>query len=182
MRTRIRVDGRGALTAATRAVRQILWAVVLILTNAGACAIIAGATGSVPLATLALTMVAHTGLGLIGSYAVHEAAHVHALGRWAPGVSGAVVTTTTLRFSVTPMGSITGKQMTLVAVAGPIAALSTGIAIWALIPSSGIQYWYWAHALFLLPIFSDGKAIIGGISRWSETIELGREGGPAGLR
>lgn len=101
-------------------------------------------------------------VGLAGAFALHEAAHVVALGRCA-GVTHLVVTVTAWRFSLEPRGTITPGQMVVVALSGPGAAAVAGAVLWLVAPGVALHWWFLAHLGFLLPVFGDGRSLVLGL-------------------
>ena len=101
-------------------------------------------------------------VGLVGSFAVHEAAHVVLLRRM-PGITHITLERTAWRFSVAPMGTLSSRQVAFVAVAGPGACLLAAAVWWVVLPASGLAWWYAAHVVFLLPVFSDGRLLLASV-------------------
>lgn len=97
-------------------------------------------------------------LGLVAPFALHESAHVFVLKRIRT-VTHITIERTAWRTSVIPHGAMTARQTAAVALAGPSACLAAG----ALLRFSGLagslSWWYLGHAVFLLPVFGDGRAL-----------------------
>ncbi|WP_155806779.1 hypothetical protein [Leifsonia xyli] len=56
------------------------------------------------------------------------------------------------------------------ALTGTLVAVGAGLA--AIVPSQGFHCWYLCHAVFLLPVFGDGRSVIVGARAWSARIVL----------
>ena len=99
-------------------------------------------------------------LGLVGSFALHEAAHVAVLRR-TPTVTHLVLERTAWRISVLAAGTLTTGRSAAVALAGPGACLVVGLGLrWS---GSPLAWWYLAHVLLLLPVFADGRALVAAV-------------------
>ncbi|ADU47568.1 hypothetical protein [Intrasporangium calvum] len=101
-------------------------------------------------------------VGLVGSFALHEATHVVLLRRM-PGITHITLERTAWRFSVAPVGALSSRQVGLVAVGGPGACLLAAAAWWVALPASGLAWWYAAHVVFLLPVFGDGRMLLASV-------------------
>lgn len=104
------------------------------------------------------------GPGVVGSFVLHEGAHVVAL-RGAPGVTHVAVERTLLRVSVVPVGEVTPSRAAGVAVAGPGACVLVGVALWALGVPAAWCWCYLAHGAMLLPFFGDGRTLVRSLAR-----------------
>jgi hypothetical protein len=98
--------------------------------------------------------------GLAGAFALHEWAHVMLLKRIAT-ISHIALERRWWRISVVPIGTLTPRQNAGVAVAGPGAAIIVGAIIHVVDP--GLSWWFMAHAIFLLPVFGDGRSLVAAI-------------------
>ncbi|MGW3955945.1 hypothetical protein ACWEKM_34680 [Streptomyces sp. NPDC004752] len=131
--------------------------VFLGLFQAAALAYLARSGDRVP-AEMAWGLCKPATLGLVASFALHEAAHVVTLKR-IPTVTHIALHRTAWRTSVIPEGAMTARQTAGVALAGPLSCVIAG----ALLRLSGLDgslaWWYLAHALFLLPCFGDGRTL-----------------------
>ena len=105
------------------------------------------------------------GPGVVGSFALHEGAHVAAL-RGAPGVTHIAVERTLLRVSVVPVGEVTSNRAAGVAVAGPGACVLVGATLWAAGVPAAWCWCYLAHGAMLLPCFGDGRTLVRSLHRW----------------
>ncbi|MDO5634591.1 MAG: hypothetical protein Q4G34_06945 [Micrococcus sp.] len=159
----IEVDPRspGAVPALVRTVLRPLrpWlAASGALAGLAAGASVASGTGLWIHATAVLLL--HLVLGLLGSFVVHELGHVVALRWWAPGVERIRLDASWTRVSITPVGVLTSGQAIASALAGPGLCVLVGTVIALASPLWGIQVWYLLHAVFVLPCFGDGRAIL----------------------
>lgn len=98
-------------------------------------------------------------VGLVGSFALHELAHLAALRRIV-SVDDVTLERTGWRISLHPRGQMSPSQVAGVAVAGPAACILVGLGIWVLAPGSTLRWWYLAHAVALLPPLGDGRAVV----------------------
>lgn len=98
-------------------------------------------------------------IGLVGAFALHETAHVMALSRVAT-VTQIAMEHTWLRVSVAPVGVLTPGQTAGVALVGPLSCTAVGGVLLVLAPQSSLGWWFLAHAVFLLPVFGDGRALV----------------------
>lgn len=96
-------------------------------------------------------------LGLVGSYAVHETAHLVLLRR-IETVHLIALARTGWRASLTPVGAMTPRQVLVTAVAGPASSVLVGLAVLPL--DTVVAVIYLAHGLQLLPTSGDGRAVI----------------------
>ena len=104
-------------------------------------------------------LTAVTAIGLVGSFTLHELAHLVALRRIA-SVEEVRLERTGWRTSLHPRGRMSPGQVAGVAVAGPAACLLVGLGLWVLAPGSTLRWWYLAHAVALLPPLGDGRAVV----------------------
>ena len=139
--------------------------------TAAATVLLAYATGQPAIAIAALILMAHDVLGLWGSFAIHELGHALVLGR-ARGVAAITVERGLLRLSVTPHGSILGRDAFLAAAVGPGCCVAIGLLLWACAPHTMLHAWYLAHAVFLTPLFNDGRTLIRSSRRWNGRLRL----------
>ena len=121
-------------------------------------------SGDRVLLSLALAFTKTVVLGLVGAFALHEAAHVLLLRR-IPTVRQIVVERTAWRLSVIPLGTLSPRQSAQVALAGPSSCVLVGAALWLSRVDGWLAWWFLAHALFLLPAFGDGRALVGAVWR-----------------
>lgn len=98
-------------------------------------------------------------LGLCCSFALHELGHLFALTR-AEGVTAITVERTLWRLSVSAHGRLRGRDTLLAALAGPGACVAAGSVFLLVAPHSQLHLWYFAHAVFLVPVFGDGRAVL----------------------
>ncbi|MEG9224955.1 hypothetical protein [Aeromicrobium sp. Sec7.5] len=98
-------------------------------------------------------------LGLLGSFVVHELAHLLALRRIA-SVDQVWLERTGWRISLHPCGLMSPRQIAAVAVAGPGACVLVGLGLGVLLPGSTLRWWYLAHVLALVPPLGDGRALV----------------------
>lgn len=111
--------------------------------------------------------------GLIAGFLIHEVAHLAALRIWVPEVGTIALEVTALRVSLKPRGRMTGWQMVTAATAGPGACVIAGMIVWVLPVAYGLQWWYFFHLVFLIPIFGDGRSIVRGLQLGTEVSCLG---------
>lgn len=158
------------------AVRQV-WPLLAFL---GALVVAAGAwfvrsDDAVPL-TLFGRLALFATFGLVGSFSVHEFAHVLALRR-TPGIARLTLERSAWRFSVLAHGSLSVGAAIKVALAGPLACAAIGLVIWPVPPLRGVAWCYLAHLFLLAPCFGDGRVLVRAI------VVLARSGaGGAGPR
>lgn len=103
-------------------------------------------------------------LGLVGSFTLHESAHVLALRR-VRTVTRVAIERTAWRTSVIPEGTMTGREAAGVAAAGPLACVLAGLLLWLPDLDRALAWWYLAHLVFLAPCFGDGRALFGALRR-----------------
>lgn len=116
-------------------------------------------SGDPGLALLALLFCKAAVLGLVGSFAVHEAAHAAVLAR-SPGVTGITVERTGWRVSLIPEGTLTRARNAAVALSGPLTCGAIGAILYLTGLDRGLAWWYMLHLVFLLPLFGDGRALL----------------------
>ncbi|WP_242882237.1 hypothetical protein [Actinomadura litoris] len=121
---------------------------------------------SVP-AEMAWSLFKAATLGVVGSYALHESAHVVVLKR-IPTVTHLRLDRALWRTSVRAEGTLTARQIVAVAMAGPLACVMVGGVLWVSALDRALAWWFLAHGLLLLPFFGDGRSIIRGLrASWS---------------
>lgn len=101
-------------------------------------------------------------VGLVGSFALHEVAHVMVLKRIST-VTLLEIDRTAWRVSIVPHGALNARQVVVVALAGPAACVGLGAILLIVDLDRALAWWYLAHGLFLLPFFGDGRSLISGI-------------------
>jgi len=101
-------------------------------------------------------------LGLVGSFALHESAHVLLLKR-IDAVSHLAIDRTAWRISIVPFGVLDARQIVGVALIGPVSCVAVGSALLILDLDPSLAWWYIAHGIFLLPFFGDGQNLIIGL-------------------
>lgn len=111
----------------------------------------------------ALRLGAHYLCGAWLSFAVHETGHAVALTRGS-GVARFTLIRTSWRFSITTEEVLDERRVIWVAVSGPGAAVAGGLLLWLIQPGWLLHGWYLTHALFLLPMFGDGRAVLHGFT------------------
>lgn len=116
-----------------------------------------------------LAVAAHYVLGLWASFAVHEGGHAVVL-MHARGVTALTMERTVWRLSISAHGTILGRDAFLAALAGPGACAVVGVALWALAPEILLHGWYLAHAIFLTPLFNDGRTLLSAARAWNRTL------------
>lgn len=104
-------------------------------------------------------LAAHYVFGLCCSFALHELGHLLVLSR-ADDVTAITVERTLWRLSVSAHGRIRARDAVLSAIAGPGSCVVAGIALLLLMPQAHLHPWFLAHAVFLLPVFGDGRAVM----------------------
>jgi hypothetical protein len=97
-------------------------------------------------------------LGLVGSFALHESAHVMVLKR-IHTVTHIAIEQTMWRMSVLPIGTMTARQIVGVAIAGPFSCIIVGTVLWVSDLDRSLAWWHFAHGVFLLPFFGDGQSL-----------------------
>lgn len=117
-----------------------------------------------------LTLCMHYIVGLCGSFALHELGHALVLIR-ADGVTGVTLERTAWRISVRASGAIRGRAAFVAALAGPGGCAATGGILLLACPHALLHVWFFAHAVFLLPVFGDGRALISGARRWGRRMD-----------
>lgn len=155
---------RTGATAATAgvvlAVVTQVWPLLALLATLTSAAVVWWAASGDPVpAQMFARLVGVTVVGLVGSFALHELAHLAALRR-IPSVHGVRLERTGWRLSLHPQGRMSPRQVVGVAVAGPAACLLVGLTWWAVAPTSTLRWWYLAHVLALTPLMGDGRAVM----------------------
>lgn len=97
-------------------------------------------------------------LGLVVPFALHESAHAFILKRFGT-VTHITIERTAWRTSVIPEGTMSAQQTAVVALAGPSACVAVGALLWLPDLDRSLAWWYFAHIVFLLPFFGDGRAL-----------------------
>lgn len=115
-------------------------------------------TGQTAIVGAALTLAVHYVVGLCGSFALHELGHLAVLSR-ATGVTAVTLERSLWRTSISPHGRVRDRDAVLAAVAGPGVCMVAGAALWVFAPGLQLHGWHLAHAVFLLPIFNDGRTL-----------------------
>ena len=100
--------------------------------------------------------------GLVGSFALHESAHMMVLKR-IDTVTHLAIVRMLWRISVVPFGSLTARQVVTVAIAGPISCVAVGAALWTSDLDPSLAWWFLAHGILLLPLFGDGRSLCRGL-------------------
>ncbi|MGX2995798.1 hypothetical protein JNUCC64_16170 [Streptomyces sp. JNUCC 64] len=138
--------------------RQV-WPLLALVSAALAAALVwYTRSGDGVLLRLAWELFETAALGLVGSFALHESAHVVVLRR-IPTVTRVALVRTGWRTSVVPEGDMTARQIVAVAVAGPAVCALVGAALWLSALDRVLAWWYLAHLVFLLPFFGDGRSL-----------------------
>ncbi|GAA1689788.1 hypothetical protein GCM10009830_41740 [Glycomyces endophyticus] len=158
---------RSAALAVAAQVRPLLLLASLILGAALTWAAVSGDTTQLPVAAWIFAAVV---AGLTGSFVLHECAHAAVLERL-PAVTAVTVERTRARISVIPHGRMTGRQSAGAAAAGPLAATAAGVLLALPEATRPLSWWYLGHAVFLLPVFGDGLALLKGLLTGSGVIE-----------
>lgn len=147
------------------------WFLVTVFMLCLACVCVSIAAEAPGIAQIAGCFLVHSLGGLLGSFVVHELAHAALLRRMS-GLHLIEVVTTFFRFTFAPKGSLVGWKIALIGIAGPITACAMGVALNAVLPASGLHWWYLGHSVFLLPVFGDGKSVLVGLRTWSRLVAL----------
>lgn len=132
---------------------NLLFTVLLTLTVA-----VGTATEQRAIVGAAVTISVHYAFGLGGSFAVHELGHLIMLSR-ATGVTAITLERSLWRTSISPHGQLGDRAAALAALAGPGACIAVGTALSAFAPALHLHWWHLAHAVFLVPIFNDGRTL-----------------------
>lgn len=134
-----------------------------LLALLGVFTIAAGAwwavSGDVVPAHLFARLTALALLGLMGSFALHELAHLMILRR-IHTVCEVRLERTAWRLSLRPRGPMTPLEVAAVAGAGPGACALVGVTLWVLVPGSALHWWYLGHLVALVPPLGDGRALV----------------------
>ncbi len=144
--------------AAARLVVTQVWPLLALAAVAVlASAVVAVTTGGIATAQAAWWLVRVAVLGLVGSFVLHETMHLVVLRRVGT-VRTVVVARDRWRVSLTPVGTMTPRQVATTALAGPLACVLLGLV---LLPVDAlVATVHLAHALQLLPVFGDGRALV----------------------
>lgn len=137
------------------------WLLVPVFAIPASTLVFAAASGDWVLFRWCLLLTMHGAVGLWLSFAIHEAAHLAMLSK-VKGVA-AQVDFKLLRVSVVPYGTMSGWQIVCVALLGPLVCVAIGIGLALAVPDLQLQWWYLGHAVFLLPVFGDGRSLIKGL-------------------
>ncbi|MCD4852081.1 hypothetical protein LN996_14785 [Arthrobacter sp. AK01] len=155
------------------AVKSLVWAVrvpaAAVAAGFTACAVTAVA-GIPGILQPAFWLLIHASCLLIG-FVIHEGSHVLGL-KLTPGITHVTFASTLLRFSVIPMGRLVGWQAALIALAGPLAACVAGVPVALALPDYALHWWFFLHAIFLLPLFGDGRSLVKGLLAWRRQVHL----------
>ncbi len=146
------------LWAAARLVVAQVWPLLALAAVAVlASAVVAVTTGGLATAQAAWWFVRVAVLGLVGSFVLHETMHLVLLRR-VETVRTVILTRERWRVSVTPVGTMTPRQVATTALAGPASCVLVGLAL--LPVDAVVAVVHLAHALQLLPVFGDGRALV----------------------
>lgn len=131
-------------------------------------AIVESVTGATALRVVAQSVLGYVAGAIIGSFVIHEIAHIVAAasGR---GRARFTVQITMLRCSVVPQHAMTRRRTVGAALAGPATSAAAGIVL-AL--CSAPVHWvavFLGHAIFLLPWFGDGRSVLAALDRRAST-------------
>ncbi len=148
-----------AAGVATSVVTQVWPLLALLIALTGAALVWWGASGDPVPARMFGRLTAIAVGGLVGSFLLHELAHLGVLRR-IPSVDEVLLERTRWRLSLHPRGRMSPGQVALVAVAGPATCVLVGLALWVLAPDSTLRWWYLAHTLALVPPMGDGRAVV----------------------
>ncbi|MHC0431244.1 hypothetical protein ACX6XY_13770 [Streptomyces sp. O3] len=152
-------------------IRTVIWAVVtqvwpllVVLVAFFAMALVWSARSGDWVLTemIWVLLVKPTSLGLVASFALHESTHVIALKKIRT-VTHIAIERTVWRTSVIPEGVMTGWQTVVVALAGPSSCVALGTLLWLPNLDRSLAWWYFAHIVFLLPFFGDGRSVLEGV-------------------
>lgn len=171
MLVRVHVSRLTTVFVVGRIVQANRWFLVTMLGLSSVCVGLSVAAAAPALAQLTGAFLMHALGGLLASYVVHESAHA-ALLRRVTGLHAVEVITTFARFTFAPKGALRGRDIAMIGVAGPVAALAAGAALLIFVPVWGLHWWYLGHVMFLLPVFGDGKSILVGARSWSRRVTL----------
>jgi hypothetical protein len=156
-------DARASVASIAAGTARQVWPLLALLTLLAAGGFVWWIrSGDPSLARLGGSLVLAGVGGLVGSFVVHETAHLLALRRLRT-VTEVRLERTLWRLSLRPIGPMTPGQVAGVALAGPGACVVVGIALALALPESSVRWWYLAHAVFLLPVFGDGRALLGAV-------------------
>ncbi|KJQ53238.1 hypothetical protein [Microbacterium sp. SA39] len=116
-----------------------------------------------------LVVAAHYVVGLCASFALHELVHAVVLMK-APGVCAVTLERTALRISVRPLGEVRGRDAFIGAASGPACCVGLGLLLWAIAPNLLLHPWHLLHAVFLTPVFHDGRIMIVSARSWNRVV------------
>jgi hypothetical protein len=150
---------RGVALAVAAQVWPLLLFASLILAAALSWAAVSGDTPQLPVAAWIFTAAT---AGLTASFALHECLHAAVLKRMNT-VTAVTLERTWGRISLVPHGDMTGWQAAAVAASGPVGCVLAGALLALHEATRPLSWWYLGHAVFLLPIFGDGIALIKGL-------------------
>lgn len=119
----------------------------------------AAASGDVVPAHMFAHLTAVALLGLMGSFVVHELAHLTTLRR-IHAAQEVRLERTAWRLSLRPRGPMTPLEVAAVAGSGPGACALVGVTLWVLTPGSALHWWYLGHLVALVPPMGDGRALV----------------------
>lgn len=144
--------------AAARVVLAQVWPLLALAGAASlASAVVALTTGGIAPAQATWWFVRVAVLGLVGSFVLHETMHLLVLRRVGT-VRTVLVTRERWRVSLTPVGTMTPRQVATTALAGPAACVLLGFV---LLPVDAlVAAVHLAHVVQLLPLFGDGRALV----------------------
>lgn len=146
------------------------WPVHLVFgASATVTLLLAIASGQPAIADATIFMTAQYALGLCTSFAVHELGHLAVLSR-TRGVGGLTLERSMWRISVRPNGGLRGRDAALAAVSGPGCCVVVGVVLWLVAADLSLHGWYLAHAIFLTPVFGDGRALLAGLRWWNRRL------------
>lgn len=148
---------------------------MLFVVTATATLGLALATDQLRVVTALLAFVVHYFFGLWASFMLHELGHVVVLSRTAT-VTALTLERTALRISLTPHGTIVGRTAFLAAALGPASCIAAGIALVLFAPHLHLHVWYFAHAIFLTPVFNDGRVLVKAARAWRRRLLLAPSG------
>ncbi len=102
---------------------------------------------------------------VLASYLAHELAHLAALAR-APGVSTIRLAFAFHRLSVEARGSIPPQWRIVAAASGPLIGASVAGFLSVMFGQPVLGAVGLLHAAMLLPLFGDGRALVGAVRAW----------------
>ncbi|MFS0912157.1 hypothetical protein AB3M89_10225 [Microbacterium sp. 179-I 3D2 NHS] len=148
------------------------WPLHALFAAASAGALVfAQLTGQPAVVDALLVLALHYVVGVWAGYAVHELGHAAALSR-SPGVTALTLERSLLRVSVVPHGSLSGREAFIGAVSGPLSCVAIGAVLWMLVPQVHLHGWYLMHAIFLTPVFADGRVALRSLRHWRSGMHI----------